>query len=342
MQGPLKGLGVAIGSRRDVSTEEIISLAQLADRLGYASVWIGESWGRDAFTLLTMVACHTTNVRLGTGIVPVYSRTPALLAQTAASLDAISHGRAILGLGTSGRIVIEQWHGEKYDRPLQRTREYIEIIRMALAGDRVNYNGHFYQVQRFRMATEPVQERLPIYVASLGPKNLELTGQLADGWLPTWVDVLRLPEMTQQVVQPAVAAGRSPSDVTVAPQVLALATDDEEEAAHARNLAKAHMAYYVGGMGTYYFDLFQRYGYIEESVRVREAWVAGDRDRAAQSITDEMLDNITIIGEPADCIRKVTRYRQAGADMPVLALPHGATTDAMHRTLEALAPAVTA
>ena len=203
----MEGLGVAIGSRRDVSTEEIVSMARLADRLGYASVWVGESWGRDAFTLLTMIACHTTNVRLGTGIVPVYSRTPALLAQTAASLDAISNGRAILGLGTSGRLVIEQWHGEKFDRPLLRTREYIEIIRMALAGERVNYDGRYYQVQRFRMATEPVQERLPIYVASLGPKNLELTGQLADGWLPTWVDVLRLPEMREQVVRPAVAAG---------------------------------------------------------------------------------------------------------------------------------------
>jgi coenzyme F420-dependent oxidoreductase len=321
-----------------VSTEEIVSLAQLADRLGYASVWIGESWGRDAFTLLTMIACHTSKVHLATGIVPVYSRTPALLAQTVASLDAISNGRAILGLGTSGRLVIEQWHGEKFDRPLQRTREYIEIIRMALAGERVNYEGHFYQVQRFRMATEPVQDRLPIYVASLGPKNLELTGQLADGWLPTWVDVLRLPEMTQQVVQPALAAGRSASDVTVAPQVLALASNTEEENAHARNLARAHMAYYVGGMGTYYNDLFRRYGYVEESARVREAWEAGDRERAAQSITDEMLDNITIIGDRDDCLRKVEKYRQAGADMPVLAFPHGASIEAMERTLEALAP----
>ena len=334
----MEGLGVAIGSRRDVSTEAIVSLAQLADRLGYASVWVGESWGRDAFTLLTMIACHTSKVHLATGIVPVYSRTPALLAQTVASLDAISNGRAILGLGTSGRLVIEQWHGEKFDRPLQRTREYIEIIRMALAGERVNYEGHFYQVQRFRMATEPVQDRLPIYVASLGPKNLELTGQLADGWLPTWVDVLRLPEMTQQVVQPALAAGRSASDVTVAPQVLALASNTEEENAHARNLARAHMAYYVGGMGTYYNDLFRRYGYVEESARVREAWEAGDRERAAQSITDEMLDNITIIGDRDDCLRKVEKYRQAGADMPVLAFPHGASIEAMERTLEALAP----
>jgi coenzyme F420-dependent oxidoreductase len=334
----MQGLGVAIGSRRDVSTEAIVSLAQLADRLGYASVWVGESWGRDAFTLLTMIACHTSKVHLATGIVPVYSRTPALLAQTVASLDAISNGRAILGLGTSGRLVIEQWHGEKFDRPLQRTREYIEIIRMALAGERVNYEGHFYQVQRFRMATEPVQDRLPIYVASLGPKNLELTGQLADGWLPTWVDVLRLPEMTQQVVQPALAAGRSASDVTVAPQVLALASNTEEENAHARNLARAHMAYYVGGMGTYYNDLFRRYGYVEESARVREAWEAGDRERAAQSITDEMLDNITIIGDRDDCLRKVEKYRQAGADMPVLAFPHGASIEAMERTLEALAP----
>ena len=338
----MEGLGVAIGSRRDVSTEEIVSMARLADRLGYASVWVGESWGRDAFTLLTMIACHTTNVRLGTGIVPVYSRTPALLAQTAASLDAISNGRAILGLGTSGRLVIEQWHGEKFDRPLLRTREYIEIIRMALAGERVNYDGRYYQVQRFRMATEPVQERLPIYVASLGPKNLELTGRLADGWLPTWVDVLRLPEMREQVVRPAVAAGRKASDVTVAPQVLALATATEEENTHARNLARAHMAYYVGGMGTYYFDLFRRYGYVEESARVREAWEAGDRDRAASSISDEMLDNITIIGDRADCLRKVERYRQAGADMPVLSFPHGATPEAMERTLEALAPSATA
>ena len=251
----MQGLGVAIGSRRDVSTEAIVSLAQLADRLGYTSVWVGESWGRDAFTLLTMIACHTSKVHLATGIVPVYSRTPALLAQTVASLDAISNGRAILGLGTSGRLVIEQWHGEKFDRPLQRTREYIEIIRMALAGERVNYQGHFYQVQRFRMATEPVQDRLPIYVASLGPKNLELTGQLADGWLPTWVDVLRLPEMTQQVVQPALAAGRSASDVTVAPQVIALGNryTEEEATLTPAILAKAHMAYYVGGMGTYYY-----------------------------------------------------------------------------------------
>ena len=338
----MEGLGVAIGSRRDVSTEAIVSLAQLADRLGYASVWVGESWGRDAFTLLTMIACHTSKVHLATGIVPVYSRTPALLAQTVASLDAISNGRAILGLGTSGRLVIEQWHGEKFERPLQRTREYIEIIRMALQGERVNYEGHFYQVQRFRMATEPVQDRLPIYVASLGPKNLELTGQLADGWLPTWVDVLRLPEMTQQVVQPALAAGRSASDVTVAPQVLALASNTDEENAHARNLARAHMAYYVGGMGTYYNDLFRRYGYVEESARVREAWEAGDRERAAQSITDEMLDNITIIGDRDDCLRKVEKYRQAGADMPVLSFPHGATPEAMERTLEALAPSATA
>ena len=335
----MKGLGVAIGSRRDVSVDEIVSLARLADRLGYASVWVGESWGRDAFTLLTMIACHTENVRLGTGIVPVYSRTPALLAQTVASLDAISKGRAILGLGTSGRLVIEQWHGEKFDQPLQRTREYIEIIRMALAGQRVNYDGRYFQVQRFRMATEPYQEHLPIYVASLGPKNLKLTGELADGWLPTWVDVLRLPDMGAQVAQHAMAAGRGASDVAVAPQVLAFAATSEAEAAQGRELARAHMAYYIGGMGTYYFDLFQRYGYVEESADLRNAWQAGDRDRAAACITDEMLDNITIIGDPADCRRKVERYRQAGADMPVLAFPHGATRDAMERTLEALAPA---
>ena len=158
-----------------------------------------------------MLACHTERIGLGTGIVTVYSRTPGLIAQSIASLDCISGGRAILGLGSSGRIVIEDWHGVKFDHPVARTREYIDIVRMALSGERVNYEGRFYQLKRFRMGVSPVQERIPIYVASLGQRNLELTGELADGWLPIWTHSEKLPAIKEPLATAATAAAGVPS-----------------------------------------------------------------------------------------------------------------------------------
>ena len=331
----MNATGVALGSRNEASKDEMIALAQLADKLGYSSLWVGESWGCDAFTLLSMIACHTSTIRLGTGIVPVYSRTPALIAQSIASLDIISGGRAILGLGTSGRILIEQWHGQKFDHPLERTREYINIIRMALAGQRLDHQGRFFNLQRFRMLFAPIQERIPIYVAALGPKNLEL----ADGWLPVWVDAQHLAEMKRRVEQCAIKVGRSASEVAVAPQVLAMATFTQEQRDEALGLLRAHMAYYIGGMGQYYYDLFRRCGYEEESRLVSEAWERGDRQQAAALISDQMLDNFTIVGDPDECRQKLAEYRAAGADMPIISFPHGATTEVAERTLKALAPA---
>ena len=144
-------MALTFSSRDNNDDDDLIAVAQAADRLGYESFWTGESWGRDAFTVLTMLACHTERIGLGTGIVTVYSRTPGLVAQSIASLDRISNGRAILGLGSSGRIVIEDWHGVKFDHPVSRTAEYIDIVRLALSGERVNYEGRFYNLKRFRM-----------------------------------------------------------------------------------------------------------------------------------------------------------------------------------------------
>ena len=333
----MSAIGVSFGSR-DIPHEELITLARLADQLGYASLWVGESWGRDAFTTLSMLACHTSRIGLGTGIVPVFSRTPALIAQSIASLDTISNGRALLGLGTSGRRVIEGWHGQSFQGPLERTREYVTIIRMALAGQRVDHHGRFFNLEKFRMACAPVQECIPIYLAALGPKNLALTGEVADGWLPTWVDARRLPQVKGEVERHAIEAGRSPGDIIVAPQVLTLAARSEEERAEARRLLSAHLAFYIGGMGRYYYDLFQRQGYVEESRAVKEAWERRERDRAASLVTDEMLDNVTISGGPDECREKLAGYRAAGADMPVITFPSGASGDAMTRTIEALAP----
>lgn len=335
----MQPIALTFSSRDNNDDSDLIAVAQAADCLGYHSFWTGESWGRDAFTVLTMLACHTERIMLGTGIVTVYSRTPGLIAQSIASLDCISGGRAILGLGSSGRIVIEDWHGVKFDHPVSRTREYIEIVRMALAGGRVNYDGRFYQLQRFRMGVAPIQERIPIYIASLGQRNLELTGELADGWLPIWTHSEKLPEIKEPLLAALTAAGRQPGDMTTAPQILSCASDDEETVANAIRQARAHMAFYIGGMGRYYYDLFCRYGYQAEGDAVRRAWAEGDRGAAAGAITEEMVNSITAIGTPDECRRKMERFRANGVDMPLVAFPHGAERDTMLGTLEALAPA---
>lgn len=328
-----------MGSREDISDEELVSLAQQAERLGYEAIFTGEAWGRDAFTVLTMMACHTTTIRLATGIIPVFSRTPGLIAQSIASLDRISKGRAILGLGTSGRLVIEQWHGIPYRKPVTRTREYMEIIRSVLYGRPAEYDGEFFQLSRFRLGVQPVQRHIPMYVASLGPRNLALTAELADGWLPIWVDRRRLPEMIGQMAEAALPAGRELYTITVAPQIICYVTENAEELAETEKRVRGHMAYYIGGMGEYYYNLFSRSGFQAEADAVREAWSAGDRGKAAATIPDELLENITVIGNAATCLSRMRQFRRAGADMPVVAFPHGSTLEGMRRTMEVLAPA---
>ncbi len=331
-------IGFFLNASRETSDEDLISIAQQADRLGYHSFWTGESWGRDAFTVLTMVACHTENLRLGTGIVTVFSRTPALIAQTVASLDILSKGRAILGLGSSGRVVVENWHGVPFDSPLARTREYIDIIRKALAGGPVNHQGRFYRMDQFRMISPPVQERVPIYVASLGPKNLALTGELADGWLPIWANRARLPDLKEQIGLAAAKAGRNIADVTVAPYIMCYAASGPQDLAHGEQLLRAHMAYYIGGMGTFYFESFSRAGFAAEAVAVREAWSSGERERAAAAVSDRMLESVVVLGDPQQCRGQLAKFRQAGADMPIANFPHGTDLAAIRRTIEALAP----
>ena len=330
--------GLTIGTRQDVDDGEIIALATRADELGYDTVWTGEAWGRDVFTVLTMIACHTRNLRVGTGIATVFSRTPALIAQSIASLDIVSRGRAVLGLGASGRRVVEGWHGVSYQRPLERTAEYIRIIRLALSGQRVDFDGRLFQLSRFRLPFTPLRPSIPIFVASLGPRNLALTGEMADGWLPTWVHVDHLAAMKEAVRAGAEAAGRTVDQVSTAPQVLCYVAADADEMDRGRRLLAGHMAYYIGGMGDYYHRLFCRYGYREECDRIREAWQSGDRALAASLVSEDMLEKVAVLGDADECRAKLDAYRAAGADVPVVGFPHGCSSDAALRTLEALAP----
>ncbi len=334
----MSATALTLSSRQDIPDDDLIAIAQLADRLGYHTFFTGESWGRDAFTILTMIACHTQSLRVGTGIVPVFSRSPALIAQTIASLDQISKGRATLGLGSSGRLLIEQWHGQSFEKPVARTREYIQIIRKALAGQPLNYEGQFFHLGRFRLGAPPLQENIPIYLASLGPRNLELTGQLCDGWLPIWLHHQRLLELKSEIGEAASRSGRDISQITVAPQIICHVAADSDELEETKQQVRAHMAYYIGGMGQYYYNLFCRSGFQDEADASREAWTAGDRPKATAAISEDMLENITVIGDAESCRAKLDRFRSSGADMPGVAFSHGASTAAIQRTLEALAP----
>ena len=331
----MRRLGLALQLGDDRSRAELVDLARRAEARGYEAVFVPESWGYDAVTTLTELAVHTSRIKLGTGILPIWSRTPALLAMTAASLDELSGGRLILGLGISGPVVVRDWHGIGFDRPLQRTREAIAIIRLALAGDRVTHDGEIFQVERFRLECSPPRARIPIYLASIGPKNLQLTGEVADGWLPIYCSPEGLAFMAQEVAAGAKVAGRDSASLEVAPYILACLSEDVEAG---RRLVGRHLAYYIGGMGTFYFNLMQRSGFGPEAQAVQAAWQRGDRAGAAGQMSDAMLASLSLTGSPEACHAQLDRYRSAGATLPILMPPRSATTEMIRRTLDLLAP----
>lgn len=330
-------IGLTLGLGDETPRSRVIEYVKRVEELGYDSLWVGESWGRDLFTVLTQIACHTSRIKLAAGIVNVFSRTPALVAMSIASLDDISGGRAILGLGSSGARVIQDWHGMPFEKPLARTREYIEIVNLAVRGERVTYDGQFYKLRDFRMRFNPIRPHIPIHIAALGPKNVELAGELADGWSPVFFSPLHLKEFQAQIAAGAAKAGRKPGDVSLAPWMIACVSSDT---ARAKALARGHIAYYVGGMGRYYNELVQRYGFQEEAARIMDLWAAKrDREGAQAAVTDAMIDAVAIIGDARRCRQRVLEIQAQGVDSPVLFVPHGASWSVVRETIEGLAPA---
>ncbi|MFE0591704.1 LLM class F420-dependent oxidoreductase [Micromonospora echinospora] len=291
---------------------------------GLDVVWVSEAYGFDAPTIMGYLAAKTTRMQIGSAILPIYSRTPALLAQTAAGLDAISGGRAILGLGASGPQVIEGWHGVAYDRPLTRTREVIRICRQVWRRETLVHDG-IYQLplpagegtglgKPLKILTHPVRDRIPIHVASLGDKNVRMTAELADGWLPFLFD----PERAADVWGAALAAGRAkrPDDLgpleVVAGGPLAIGPD----VTGLRDLARPMIALYVGGMGAkgrnFYHDLLGRYGYAAEADRIQDLYLAGRKTEAAAAVPAELLERTSLIGPESYVRDRVQAYRDAG------------------------------
>jgi F420-dependent oxidoreductase-like protein len=292
-----------------MSWREMREAAVLAEQLGYSCLSMGESWGEDALTSLAQLAAVTSRIRIGTSIVPVFARSPANLAMAALNLDRMSEGRFFLGLGTSGRLVVEDLHGERFSRPLTRMREYIDIVRKAARGERLDHDGEFFRTRRFQLRFTPYRAHLPIYVAALSPPSLRLTGELADGWLPIFLAPARMAAAVAELQAGAEASGRTLADVAISPQVSIYVTDD---AAAARDRERPHIAFYIGGMGVFYHQYMHRIGFGAEADRVREAFQTRQRDRAAALVTDEMVDAMTIIGTPAQCRTQMQRFFDAG------------------------------
>lgn len=335
---PHRRLGIALGSASALSRTETVGLAQRAEELGYESAWAGESWGFDAFTTLTELAVRTSTIKIGTHIATIFSRTPGMLAQSAASLDDISGGRLILGLGTSGPKVVRDWHGQSWDRPLRRMREVVAIVRLALAGERVDLDGEVFRVAGFRLRATPARSGVPIMIASLGERSVGQTGEIADGWLPIFPTTELITEARTVLARGAAKGGRDANVIEIAPTLLTAVSDDE---ASVRDMARAHLAFYVGGMGSFYYDLVVRQGFAEEAERIKSAWALPRREgraAAAAAVTDDMLRAVTLVGNRASVLERMSAYADAGVTLPILMFPFGADRSLIEQTLVALRP----
>ena len=308
-------LGLTIPYTDRIPRSMLVALAQEADRLGYERLWVPEAYGWDAFTTLTQLACATSRIGLATGIVNVFSRSPALIAQSVASLDDLSGGRAVLGLGTSGPGVIRGWHGVPFERGLARLRETVEIVRRVLARERLLYRGEVFRIEGgLKLITHPRRAAVPVYLATLTPGGVELAGEIADGWIPIFFSPGRFREaMLPRLRDGAAKAGRDAGSIEVCPYQAVVVTSDLRAG---RDAARPQIALYVGGMGTsrknYYSDLWRSYGYVEEAARIRELYRSGDREGAARAVTDRMVDEVTIVGPAGECRERLRELGRAG------------------------------
>ncbi len=327
---PSFDFGMPVPSTSAISIPEQLTIVDHAESLGYDALFVAESWGREAFTRLGLFGEHTESIRLGTGIVPVHSRSPTLLAQAIATLDEITDGRAFLGLGLSSPAVIESWHGIDFEPALRRQRETIEIINQALSGDPVEYPGSVFDLEHFHLRFDPPRDDLPIYVAAQGPTNCKLVGEYADGWLPNRIPVSRLSSVREYIQDGARERNRSPSAIQTIPYVTSCVLDDGNRA---RNRCRDAIAFYVGAMGSYHFEAVARNGYRPEAETIQAHWQAGDHTKARAAVTDELLDEITLSGTPEEVEPILNNYEDI-AEMVVTLPPSTASLDEITTTME--------
>ncbi len=312
------------------SGDPVDAAATAADyeRAGVDMIWVAELYSFDAVSILGYLAAKTERMELASGIFPIYSRTPTLTASTAAGLDAVSGGRFVLGLGASGPQVIEGWHGVPYDKPLTRTRELIDICRMVWKRERVTYEGSAYTLplpesegtglgKPLKLINHPVREEIPVWIASLGHKNVAMTAEVANGWLPVFFH----PDKARDVWGEDLDAGLAERDdslgeLQIAAGGMVAITDDKSVADGIREFSRPMTALYVGGMGAkgtnFYNNVFQRYGYEEEAEKIQDLYLDGRKDEAAALVPDDFLDSTAMVGDEGWVKERIEAYRAAG------------------------------
>jgi F420-dependent oxidoreductase-like protein len=306
---------------------ELVATARDAESLGYDSAWAAEAWGTDAVTVLSWLAAVTTTLRLGSAIMQIPARSPAMTAMTAATLDLMSGGRFLLGLGTSGPQVVEGWHGEPWGRPLARTREYVEIVRAVLARQTLEHHGEHYDIpyagagatglgKPLKLMARPLRPEIPIYLASIAPKSVELAAEIADGWLPLFFS----PERAREVFPAPLARAGDGFDVAASVPVVVL-----DDVRAARDALKPYYALYVGGMGArgknFYNGLAARYGYEAEAERIQDAYLDGRKQEAAALVPDAFVDEVALVGPRDRISARLDAWRESGATTLLVSTP---------------------
>jgi F420-dependent oxidoreductase-like protein len=305
-----------------LSSEEQLALVREAEALGYDSAWSAEAYGSDAATILGWLAQGTEKIKLGSAIFQMPARSAAMTAMTAATIDQLSGGRMLLGIGSSGPQVAEGWHGQRFGKQLQRTREYIAVVRKALARERLEFHGETLELplpdgpgKALKLTIAPVQERIPIYLAAIGPRNTTLAAEIADGWIPTLFSPEHVGEFRPLLEEGFAASGNGKGfdDFDIAPSVNVFVTDDLDSA---RDAMRPYVALYVGGMGSrkqnFYNALVQRYGFEDAAREVQDLYLEGKKDEAAAALPGELIDTVTLCG-PRDHVREqLAVYRDAG------------------------------
>ena len=331
-----------------LTAEQQLALVKEAESVGFESVWAAEAYGSDAATVLAWIAGQTERIKVGSAIFQMPGRTPAMTAMTAATLDHLSNGRLLLGIGSSGPQVAEGWHGQPFAKQLQRTREYVAIVRKALARERLEFDGEVYKLplpdgpgKVLKLMIAPVQDQIPIYIAAIGPKNTQLTGEIADGWMPTLFSPEHVDDSRKLLEEGAARAGRTIDEsFDIAPNVNLCIDDDVDKA---RDIMRPFLALYVGGMGSreknFYNALVRRYGFEDAAQEIQDLYLDGKKEEAGAALPAELIDQLTLCGPRDRVAERLAVYREAGVGT-LIASPIAPTAEGRGQIVRALAEAL--
>ncbi len=306
----MRKLSIGINWQGQLDIDRVIQQAVVAEKAGVHSCFVAEAWGRDAFTLLAVLARETEQIQLGTSIVNIFSRSPAALAQHFGTLDELSGGRMIIGLGTSGDRVIEHFHGVPFKLPLTRLREYVDIINSLMRAEPLRYDGKIFVLERgFTLRFDPVREHIPIWIASVTPKSVVQTAQIADGWFPIFLPREQWKAQLGIFYDAVRGSGRRPEEVCVRNPSGVVVTDQPERA---RMGMAANAAFYIARMGDFYYEHFVRMGYQKEADAVRSAWAEGGSGAGAQALPADLVSQLGTAGSVEQCIDAMQEAEDAG------------------------------